>query len=111
MVVPIKFLWSIISSPGLVKVPAPAPAEPAPFSVGDTIRLKPHDNPYKGALKCGKGYVVIAVHGDIIRLIADNGTNGYFRARHFELQTTLSADIAAEEYEQAILAQEIMEQQ
>lgn len=95
----------------VVMVQVTAPAEPVPFSVGDTIRLKPHDNPYKGTLKCGKSYTIQGSYNDLIRLIGDNGSHGYYRPRYFELYTTSSADMAADEYNEAILAQEIMEQQ
>jgi len=100
-----------------VTVAAPQPVVPQEaqtnaFIVGDSVMLKPNDNPYKGCLKCGEIYQVThSCYGEV-RLVADNGSNGYFKAKFFELYSpgpSAHIDAGAEEYEEAMQAQEIME--
>jgi len=58
--------------------------EPNPFVRGDDVMLKSDKNPYKGTLKCGKAYYVVAASMNLVAMVADNGTMGYFRVEHFE---------------------------
>lgn len=109
----LNFIMAVASPPGPVKTTAPEP-EPNPFVKGDIIALKSHDNPYKGTLKCGKRYDCLGAGGNVIKLMADNGTYGYFQFRHFEIWQPTYQDMVsagADEYDEIMKMQDAAERE
>lgn len=106
------FIWSLMTPPGLVKVEKPAPPPNPftnPFVPGDVVTLKP-PNRFKGTLKYGEIYPVMAVAHDHIMLRCDNDTCAYFNFRHFELATIPATAAGADEYDEVMRAEQLMEE-
>jgi hypothetical protein len=81
----------------------------SPFHVGDFVVLK-ELNPFKGTLKVGVPYEVQNSCAHHIQIVGDNHTAGYFNFKHFEIYTGLGKRMPidlSQEYDDAILAQEI----
>ena len=83
-----------------------------PFKAGDMVILGER-NPHKGSLVCGKPYEVVGTSRYGIWLGAENKTIGHFSASHFQLYTGLGRIMPGDghkEYEEAIAAQEAMDE-
>lgn len=97
-------------------MPGCEPPEGYCFAIGDFVELRDF-NPYKGTLKCGMQYEVLRVYYVNqayckVGLRCDNGTEGVFAAKYFELYTGIGRRMpwdASGEYEEAIAALEAME--
>jgi hypothetical protein len=86
------------------------------FAVGDYAIMNKFlnkKNPYKGCLRAGRPYRILGVYTTShIKLLADNGTEGYFASQHFDLYEGIGIMMPLDlsgEYDDAIAAQEAME--
>jgi hypothetical protein len=83
-----------------------------PFKAGDMVILGER-NPHKGNLICGKPYEVLMAGPSYISLRAENGTEGAYYANLFVPYTGLGRSMPGDgykEYEEAIAAQEAMDE-
>lgn len=91
-----------------LRVPAPPPFV-NPFVTGDSVQLKGPQNPHKGMLKIGNKYLVKLVARDAILIAAENGTLCFFDAREFIQAPIDPLASGAEEYDEILKAQELMQ--